>query len=147
MQTDLLTPAGRIDDAQTALDFLFSGKAFFTLVSRKTGTRYTYMLRRKDGGDLFFAHTLTGPNNSDDYTYLGSYWPYDGRGLKAGRNGNASDVRFKGLAYLLRKIKAGEMPHDAELWHEGRCGRCSRRLTDPASIARGLGPTCAGLSS
>ena len=144
MQADLLTPAGRIDDVQTALNFLFSGKAFFTLVSLKSRTRYTYMLRNKDGGDLFFVHTLTGPNNNDDYTYLGSYWTRDRPNLKAGRNGNANDVRFKGLAYLLRKLDAGIMPHDAELWHEGRCGRCNRRLTDPVSIARGLGPECAG---
>ena len=32
----------------------------------------------------------------------------------------------------------------AEFWHEGRCGRCGRKLTVPASIERGLGPVCAG---
>jgi hypothetical protein len=27
-------------------------------------------------------------------------------------------------------------------YHEGRCGRCARRLTTPESITRGLGPIC-----
>jgi len=137
-------PDGYIDDVQTALDFMFGGNATFTLVSLKTQTRYTFRLRSKDDGNLFFASTLTGPNNDDDYTYLGTYWPHDGRGLHAGKKGNAQDVRFKGLAYLIRKLKAGEFPHDVEMWHEGRCGRCNRKLTDPVSIARGLGPECAG---
>jgi hypothetical protein len=30
-----------------------------------------------------------------------------------------------------------------EVWHEGRCGRCGRRLTVPESIESGLGPECA----
>lgn len=38
-----------------------------------------------------------------------------------------------------------EMPMAAgfTLGHAGRCGACGRELTDPESIARGLGPTCA----
>jgi hypothetical protein len=31
---------------------------------------------------------------------------------------------------------------EAELAGAGRCKRCGRTLTDPASIARGLGPDC-----
>lgn len=30
-----------------------------------------------------------------------------------------------------------------EVWHEGSCGRCGRKLTVPESIANGLGPECA----
>jgi hypothetical protein len=33
---------------------------------------------------------------------------------------------------------------DLEVWHEGRCGACGRRLTVPESIERGLGPECYG---
>jgi hypothetical protein len=28
--------------------------------------------------------------------------------------------------------------------HTGKCGRCGRKLTDPQSIARGIGPDCLG---
>ena len=33
--------------------------------------------------------------------------------------------------------------HGFEMLHEGRCGRCARRLTVPASVASGIGPECA----
>ena len=41
-------------------------------------------------------------------------------------------------------VDGKELSANAEVWHEGQCGRCSQALTDPASIARGLGPVCAG---
>lgn len=36
-------------------------------------------------------------------------------------------------------------PTGLEVWHAGRCAKCRRELTHPDSIARGLGPICAGL--
>jgi hypothetical protein len=43
-----------------------------------------------------------------------------------------------------RHIARGIMPDALEIWHEGRCGRCARRLTVPESIAQGFGPECIG---
>lgn len=40
-----------------------------------------------------------------------------------------------------------ELPEQIEVWHEGRCGRCGRRLTVPESIANGLGPECIKLGT
>jgi hypothetical protein len=34
------------------------------------------------------------------------------------------------------------VPDGLEVWHEGRCGRCNRKLTVPASIESGFGPEC-----
>jgi hypothetical protein len=42
------------------------------------------------------------------------------------------------MAHLRAKIK---MPN-LEIWHEGRCGRCGRKLTVPESIHNGYGPEC-----
>jgi hypothetical protein len=36
------------------------------------------------------------------------------------------------------------MPDGVVIWHEGRCGRCGRRLTVPESIESGYGPECIG---
>ena len=35
------------------------------------------------------------------------------------------------------------LPPSVEVWHEGNCRRCRRKLTVPASIELGLGPDCA----
>jgi len=29
-------------------------------------------------------------------------------------------------------------------FHEGKCGKCGRKLTTPESIKNGFGPTCLG---
>jgi hypothetical protein len=42
--------------------------------------------------------------------------------------------------HLLRDAIPGML----EIWHEGRCGRCSRKLTVPESLKSGFGPECAG---
>ena len=35
------------------------------------------------------------------------------------------------------------LPKECEIWHEGCCMRCGKRLTVPASIELGFGPDCA----
>ncbi|MGQ4872128.1 MAG: DUF6011 domain-containing protein, partial [Candidatus Thorarchaeota archaeon] len=32
------------------------------------------------------------------------------------------------------------LPEKVRIWHEGKCGRCGRRLTVPESIESGYGP-------
>jgi len=132
-----------ITDADAALDFIFGGAARFTLVSKKTGTRYTYRMKKSDGErPVYFAQLLTGPDNTADYEYIG-FGKYGQSGLIAGRKGNPNHPAYRALDWALHKMGGGEMPEQLEFWHEGRCARCAKVLTDPASIERGLGPECA----
>lgn len=49
------------------------------------------------------------------------------------------------LVTILTAIAANPEKAAADYGHQiGRCGVCSRTLTDPESIARGIGPVCAG---
>jgi hypothetical protein len=50
----------------------------------------------------------------------------------------------KAIKFALHLLKYHQTNPDLEIWHSGRCGRCSRRLTVPESIAAGIGPDCAG---
>ena len=140
------TPDGYMTDPAAIYAFVTGGNATFTLVSLKTNTRYTFRVRRaKHDADMFFVSTLVGPNNDDDYAYLGYFikTPKGPGALRAGKKGNADDVRFRALRWFLIAVGTDVFPPLVEFWHEGRCGRCNRRLTDPASIAIGLGPECA----
>jgi hypothetical protein len=62
--------------------------------------------------------------------------------LIAGRKGQPAHPAFVALNWALVNLAADIMPAQLEFWHEGRCARCARPLTDPASIEAGFGPEC-----
>ena len=119
--------------------FIFAGNATFTVVSKRTSARHTFRVRcAREGNPRFYASVLTGSDNEKDYTFVGTCWA-DGR-MKAAPS--APEKPAAALAWLLRNLGALALDQ-AEVYHEGRCGRCGRLLTVPESIRSGLGPKCA----
>lgn len=123
--------------------FTRAGKATITLSSTKTGRRYTYKVTKvPDSNDRFFVKILTGPNNEADFQYLGFL---QGTQLKqtARSCAHREDPQFLAVLFFCQKVlKDGNIPDGLEVRHEGRCGRCNRKLTTPESIDRGIGPEC-----
>lgn len=137
-----MTHPNLITGATAALEFAFGGNARFSLVSLKSGNRKTFRIAKaKDSDDMYFASLLTGPDNTADYTYLG-FIKGPRKALISGRKGNPSHPAFIALDWALANLDAGYMPEQLEFWHEGRCARCARPLTDPVSIEAGFGPEC-----
>lgn len=129
--------------ADQILDYLFAGKSTITIRSLVTETRYTYQVRVSDDQSMFFVSALIGSDNEADYAYIGCI-PAKTRTMRAGTKGNDRDPRFIALDWLLKQlISRGTVPATVEVFHEGRCGRCGRKLTTPESIQTGLGPECA----
>lgn len=141
----------RLQNVQAIRQFITAGDATITLVSRKTGTRFTYRIKAQEKeGQIppiedrrYFASVLTGADNETCYTYIGMLNP----ALRLNRT-KASKLSFdtpsvKALTFLLVCLYHSGLPHAFEVWHEGKCGRCGRKLTVPESIANGIGPTCA----
>lgn len=128
-------------------NFLFAGKACVTLKSRKTGAHYTYKVAHKKDGDVSFVSLLVGPSNETDYRYLGLLPDNDTtrlRGVGRGKSCAGPDApSAKAFQYLLDFIWGKTKGEGLEVWHEGRCGRCGRKLTVPESIESGIGPECA----
>jgi hypothetical protein len=134
----------RFSTAAQAVTFLKAGNATVTLVSKKTRQRFTYRVRKaKDAQDLFFVGVLTGSNNENDFSYLGTL---RGTTYALGRKSriSAEAPSHKAFAWAIGNLLNGNLPDVLEIWHEGRCGRCHRKLTVPSSIESGLGPECAG---
>lgn len=145
--------------------YLLAGSAVFTLVSLKTNQRKTFRVEANEDG-AFFVSLLVGPSNTDDFKYLCFLYPTRDTNadpvpffkLKANRDGWGEEA-FRTFDWLLRRLNATRnikpqffeaenklFNTQAEFWHSGRCSKCSRQLTDPESIARGLGPICAEAS-
>lgn len=138
----------RFEDGGAARAFLLAGNARITLVSAKTGTRFTYRVRTaKDKPGLAFVSVLRGASNEDDYTYLGTIFTHEGDPVSTYRHGAKSPIggeapSARAFAWAFRMLGAEELPEGCEVWHEGTCGRCGRALTVPSSIASGIGPEC-----
>ena len=83
---------------------------------------------------------LYGADNTSDFRFLSTIFA-DGD-LKAGRNTNDTDPRHVAFGWALKALQSGKLPTSLEIWHEGTCGRCGRKLTVPESVSCGFGPEC-----
>jgi hypothetical protein len=145
----------KIENAVHALEFALAGNARITVVSKKTGARFTYRIAKpkKDtanGGrvidydaKLFFVSLLNGPDNESSFAYIGLINEANDFVRTAKSRVGEDALSMRGFRYVWGKLVLGELPADIEFWHEGSCGRCGRPLTVPESIARGIGPECA----
>jgi hypothetical protein len=138
---------GQLVTALDAKRFALAGKSTLTLVSKKTGVRFTYRITISPDSQCHFVALLSGPDNEQDYQYLGRisreiFW----LGRKVPRAGDISKdaPSAKAFDWAWRAIVRNTMPDQLEVWHEGRCGRCGRKLTVPSSVALGFGPECSG---
>jgi hypothetical protein len=140
--------AARISEPASILKFLLAGNAYCTFRSERTGVHLTFNVKLAEPrpGDTreppHFVRVLTGPSNGDDYTYLGCI--FGKRVYSHGRNSpiGTDATSAKAFAWLWKYLSAGKMPPECEVWHEGRCSLCGRRLTTPRSLEIGIGPTC-----
>lgn len=135
--------------ARLVRGFITAGRAIFTVRNARSGNRFTYKVEEKEPAagkpvDAWYVKALTGPDNGGDYRYIGLLTADRGFIHTAGSKVGSGTPCFLAFAWLWRHVNA--LPDYVEVWHEGRCGRCGRRLTVPESVARGLGPECAEFS-
>lgn len=142
-----MTHGAQLSTPDLFLAFALAGNATFTLVSKATGQRFTYKVVESDRQPgFYFVRVLRGSDNEGDYTYLGTL-AADGLVYRHGRKSPVGEdaPSAKAASWFFGRVKQDHLPTTCEVWHEGRCGRCGRKLTVPTSIATGLGPECAGM--
>jgi hypothetical protein len=125
--------------------YVMGGNATFTLESLKTGTHFTFRVRKPEDKAVAFVQLLAGPENTADYNYLGYIKTRSGEYRHGGKKTNISTdaPSAKGFDWFWKHID--HLPADAVKFHpSGKCCRCGRKLTTPESVERGIGPECAG---
>jgi hypothetical protein len=141
----------RLEGEQIAR-FALAGNATLTLRSLASGARFTYRVRLAPNSDestplerrTWFVKVLRGADNEADYSYIG--FIRDGRFIHgAGKSFAAADApSVIAFGWFVRTVLFGQKASEKlEVWHEGSCGRCGRKLTVPESIETGMGPDCA----
>lgn len=146
------------ETAAEALTFITAGNATVTLTSAATGNHFTFKITQptkttERGGkvrdfdaNIFFVSVLKGdPNNWDDWNSIGFFFA-DSKVLMQSKKtravGNPKPDSFKAFEWTLKQIVAGKLPEALTIDHSGKCCRCGKTITHPASIARGIGPEC-----
>jgi hypothetical protein len=125
------------------LHFILAGNALFTIENTATGNRFTFKVRRPDDDKPHFVSVLTGPDNENSYSFLGTI--FDGGRYRHGRRSRISEEApsAKAFNWLFRQLTAHrELPPQVRVCHCGKCGRCGKTLTVPESIESGFGPDC-----
>ncbi len=139
-------------------EFFTGGRATFTLevpelFANTTGCRphYTYRIYKKkdkkdENKEVFFVSLKTGPEDRN-YAYLGIFNTETGQIALTKKSIGSDDcwsVRF--FRRIMANIFCEEPDNITEagfdVHHEGKCGKCGRKLTVPVSIKTGLGPIC-----
>lgn len=119
--------------------FITSGKAIFAVTSLKTQNRFTFKVTQSSSKKSYYVKVLSGRDNENDYRYIG----YIGKDDLFHASCTAPSA--EAFQWLWLNIISGKPePENIELRHEGRCGRCGRKLTVPHSIESGFGPECIG---
>lgn len=124
--------------------FALAGNATFTVTSKKTGTRFTFKVRRPSETAPHFVSLMNGPDNESSYCFMGTI--FNGQDYRMGRKSRitAEAPSAKAFAWVWAHRNDPTLAEKVEIHHEGRCCRCGRKLTVPESIESGIGPECAG---
>lgn len=154
----------QFSDPEAVLNFILAGNSTFTIESEKTGKHLTYKVQAAEGSNTrYFVKLMGGPDNENSFYYIGMIVEDTLKSPVASAQANVVSRRgwkfiltrasrvtdettsVKALRYVLNALNRRQMPAMTKIWHDGKCGRCGRKLTVPASIERGIGPECAGI--
>lgn len=140
--------------------FVLAGRAVFTLevpadfivsqraLGNECKPHYTFRVNFSENyGGKWFVNLLTGPDNTRSYSYVGELNPETGAVKLTPRSTyKITTLPVRLLQRVLANVWAESDAlehHGFSLHHVGKCGRCGRPLTVPASILSGIGPECA----
>ena len=122
-------------------EYIHGGHGVVTLQA-PGGKHFTYCFKKPHRESNFregtlFAYCIEGKN---EYNYVGMY---DVKSFRKTANSEYDEdsEQFKGAQYIIyMSLKDFNTP--MKLYHEGVCCLCGKKLTNPESIERGIGPQC-----
>jgi len=125
-----------VEDVKT---FIFAGKSYLTAKSLKTNRHFTYKFRKLSGRDWPFVFVL---KNNNRYDYIGMLDNEFNIQFTNKSKLPSDNIKLIALAYILKNLTRNQIPNNLQLSHNGQCAKCGKKLTDPTSIQKGIGPQC-----
>jgi hypothetical protein len=149
---------GQLTTIEAVRAFALAGNATLTIVSKRTRQRFTFKVKVPENVDrerpVWHVSVLTGADNATDFRYLGTIFGTRGGSespvYRPGRRSSIGVSALSAVAWRWFFTQAfckttSPLLDQTEVWHEGRCGRCGRKLTVPESVASGFGPECSNV--
>ena len=137
-------PPARIEKYDDVLEFLFAGRAVFTLLDTRNQQRATFKVtqayKNNQPQSMWFVKVKV-----NDYDQYVGYINKDGvyyHGKPPAAKLPVDDIRVKYFRAFMLRMNERAMPEFIHFWHEGICAKCGRPLTVPESISSGFGPVC-----
>ena len=127
----------RIESNQKILSFILAGKSIFTIRNEATGNRFTYKVKQVK--TVFFVSLMFGT----EFKFIGTIFDSDKFVLS---KKSKISTGHKAFNWLFTRLITDSSLETVTFWHEGKCGRCGRKLTVPESIQTGFGKECIKLS-
>lgn len=117
-------------------DYMFAGKAIFTVESTKIDKRYTYKVKKSTDN----LYRVSFMYDTDKYRFMcvigkDSMCTFN---IKCGEE----DPRYKMFRRFCDFVSTNTYPDTCKIYKSKYCARCGRLLTTPESIETGLGPNC-----
>jgi len=154
-------------DSAAVREYVMGGRSTFTVVSVKTQARYTFRVRiptirarNQAAGETIEQYrdrkaaalqgprtveAMTGSDNYCDYTTIGTI-DAEGNFTEKSWAPRKVEGRKAGFVWFWQALnQAAEKLAQCEVWHDGHCGCCGKKLTVPESLSTGIGPICAGI--
>lgn len=128
-------------------NFMFAGRAVFTLENRETKNYITFKIKQlRKAGKLvpnqFSVQCKALGDTTFGYVFLG-FMHTDIQEFRPNKRTSASHLGFKTFYWLLDHFNVLEDYSDRlDIYHEGACCKCGMPLTVPESIEDGIGPIC-----
>lgn len=144
-----MTTAAPMTNPVDVRTYILHGRGEITLRSRKTGKHFTYRVRLPRNADPDdpraprFVSVLAGPDNTQSYVYLATIFDQQRLVLTQKSRFTPEATTWRAFNWLWHDLSEDSLHPSVEVWHNGKCCRCGRKLTDPTSIATGIGPVCA----
>ena len=128
-------------------NYALAGKSTITIRSMKTGVRFTFKIKKSPADEAqpnkpacFWVKLMNGSDNENAYQYLGTIFA-DGTFKVTAKSAISPEApSAQAFTWLSKNWESAVV----EVWHEGVCGHCGRKLTVPESIESGIGPVCKG---
>lgn len=119
----------------------YNGK--ITAYNPSTGQHRTFEIKTARKGNLEgkrIISLLHGPDNQSDYVGFG-FVNEDGS-IRVWKKHQGT--QFEKLARFIERAEYHTEKHGVQFQFATKCRKCNRELTDPESIALGIGPKCRG---